>query len=304
MIIPIITGATGTGKTALAIELALRHNAEIISADAYQVYRGMDIGTAKPSKDELAAVPHHLIDILNPDQTYSAGDFFENAEKLIDDIASRGKIPIIAGGTGLYAETLIKGIFSAPRRDENFRAALEEEGEKHGFALLHERLRALDPEFASSIPPSDKTRIIRGLEINALCKMNVREAQKAFHVNPRHKYSVFLIADERERMYARINGRVMKMFEAGWKDEVKNLLDCGYNENMQSFKAIGYRETAALVKGEADFPSVLAAVQQKTRNFAKRQVTWFRHMAGLTELLAGDEKNASLLSAFIRDYWA
>lgn len=303
MIIPIITGATGTGKTALAIELALRHNAEIISADAYQVYRGMDIGTAKPSGEELAAVPHHLIDILDPDQTYSAGDFFEHAEKLIDDIISRGRLPVIAGGTGLYAETLIKGIFSAPERDENFRAALEKDGEKHGFALLHERLKSVDPEFAASIPPSDKTRIIRGLEINALCKMNVREAQRAFHVNPKHKYSVFIITDERERMYARINERVVKMFDAGWADEVKNLLGCGYNENMQSFKAIGYRETAALVKGEADFPSVLAAVQQKTRNFAKRQVTWFGHMDGLTELRAGDDKNADQLSAFIRDYW-
>ncbi|QAR32887.1 tRNA (adenosine(37)-N6)-dimethylallyltransferase MiaA [Geovibrio thiophilus] len=304
MIVPIITGATGTGKTALAIELALRHNAEIISADAYQVYRGMDIGTAKPSKEELAVVRHHLIDVLDPDQTYSAGDFFEHAEKIAADIISRGKLPIIAGGTGLYAETLIKGIFNAPERDDNFRTALEEDGGKHGFALLHERLKSIDPEFAASIPPSDKARIIRGLEINRLCKMNVREAQKAFHVNPKHKYSVFLITDERERMYARINERVVRMYEAGWTGEVEDLLLKGYNENMQSFKAIGYRETAALVKGEADFESVVSAVQQKTRNFAKRQVTWFGHMDGLTELRAGDEENASRLSAFIRDYWA
>lgn len=304
MIIPIITGPTGTGKTALALEAALKHNAEIISADAYQVYRGMDIGTGKAAKEELAAVPHHLIDILNPDETYSAGDFFEHGEKCIEDILSRGKFPVIAGGTGLYAETLTKGIFNSPARDDAFRAELEEEGAKHGFDKLHERLNAIDPEFAASIPPSDKTRIIRGLEINALCKMTVREAQAAFHIMPKYKYAIFLLTDEREKMYARINERVAKMYAAGWADEVKALMEQGYDDSLQSFKAIGYRETAELVRGEAAFDGVLEKVRQKTRNFAKRQVTWFKHMEGLNELRAGDADNTGKLSEFISHYWA
>jgi tRNA dimethylallyltransferase len=304
MIIPIITGPTGTGKTALSIETAVKFNAEIISADAYQVYKGMDIGTGKATKDEMQGVPHHLIDILNPDEVYSAGDFFEHAQRCIADIIDRGKIPIIAGGTGLYAETLIKGIFSSPVRDDNYRLELEAEGERLGFDKLHERLKDIDPEFAMSIPPSDKTRIIRGLEINKLCRMTVREAQKEFHVMPKYKYSVFLLSDEREKMYARINERVAKMYENGWIDEVKSLFDKGYDDTLQSFKAIGYRETAELIRGEVVFKDVQEKVQQKTRNFAKRQVTWFKHMQGLTELKSGNTNNIQVMSEFISNYWA
>jgi tRNA dimethylallyltransferase len=293
--IPIVTGPTASGKTALSIETALKLGAEIISADAYQVYKGMDIGTGKASPEELAAVPHHLIDILEPDATYSAGDFFFQAEKHIADIISRGKIPVIAGGTGLYAETLIKGIFDAPPRNETLRAELEEEGEKKGYAHLHGVLAEMDPEFASSIPESDKTRIIRGLEINTDLGITVREAQKHFHINPSYEYSVFILSDERERMYARINERVLKMFDAGWVEEVKKLLNIGYNENLHSFKAIGYREIAFHIKGEAGFHSVVSEIQKKTRNFAKRQVTWFRHMSGLRELSVGCAANAQTI---------
>lgn len=303
MIIPILTGATATGKSSLGLEFASDNNAEIISADAYQVYRKMDIGTAKPSKLEQEAVKHHLIDILNPDETYSAGDFFEHTEQIIDDIVARNKIPIVVGGTGMYAETLIKGIFASPEKDEEFRKEIEEEGLKYGYPFLHKRLMSIDPEFAKNIPETDKARITRGLEINKICRMNVRDAQKAFHVQPRHKYKVFLLSSERTSMYARINERVVKMYEEGWADEVKELLQLGYNENMQSFKAIGYRETALLLKNEASFESTVSTVQQKTRNFAKRQVTWFKHMSDLEEMQVGAAENLSVLTNFARNYW-
>lgn len=296
MRIPVVTGPTATGKTAAVLELAKHYPIEIISADAYQVYRHMDIGTAKASKEELEAVPHHLIDVMNPDGTYSAGIFFEQAEQIIADVLSRGKIPVIAGGTGLYIESLQKGIFAAPERDKNLRLVLEEDAEARGYAALHAELEDIDPEFAANVKPADKTRIVRGLEINRQLGMNVKEAQKKYHRSPAYEYNIFVIGGDRQLIYDRINKRVVQMLKDGWAEEVKRLLEMGYDESMDSFKAIGYREIAGCVRGGYDVVSVCERIQTATRNFAKRQLTWFRHMQDTTYLDMKDGQTVKILS--------
>ncbi len=296
MKIPVVTGPTATGKTAAVLELAKNHPIEIISADAYQVYRHMDIGTAKASKEELAAVPHHLINVMNPDETYSAGIFFEQAERIIADVLSRGKMPVIAGGTGLYIESLQKGIFAAPERDKDLRAQLEEDAEARGYAALHAELAAIDPEFAANVKPADKTRIVRGLELNKQLGMNVKDAQKKYHRNPEYEYNIFVIGGDRQLIYDRINRRVLQMLKNGWTDEVKKLLEMGYDESMDSFKAIGYREIAGCIRGGYDAMSVCDRIQTATRNFAKRQLTWFRHMQDTTYLDMQDGQTVKILS--------
>jgi len=278
MKIPVITGPTAAGKTAVVLGFAEKHNIEIISADAYQVYRYMDIGTAKPSPQEQKTAPHHFIDIYTPDKTYSAGVFFDQAQKCIREILDRGNIPVVAGGTGMYVETLQKGIFAGPPRDKSIRMELEDELDAKGAEHLYRILEKTDPEFASGVKPADRTRILRGLEINRQLGMNVRTAQKEFHRDPEFEYDIFVLTEDRQKIYSRINQRVDQMFDAGWEKEVRRLLSMGYNTDMDSFKAIGYREIAACIK--EDIPSVSAAekIKTNTRNFAKRQLTWFRHM--------------------------
>jgi tRNA dimethylallyltransferase len=282
MKIPVITGPTAAGKTAIVLGFAEKYDIEIISADAYQVYKYMNIGTAKPDEEELAKVPHHMINVLTPDMTYSAGVFFEEAEKIIKDILARGKIPFVAGGTGMYVETLQKGIFAGPERDEKLRAEIVSMGDEKGYDYLYNLLCEQDPTFAAKIKSADKTRILRGLEINKLCGMNVEEAQKKYHQNPQFEYDIFVLNEDRQVIYDKINRRVDIMFEMGWVDEVRNLLDMGYDESMDSFKAIGYREITRSVKEGTDPLLNSDKIKKNTRNFAKRQLTWFRHMDGIS----------------------
>lgn len=281
MRIPVVTGPTAAGKTAAVLALAEKHPIEIISADAYQVYKYMDIGTAKPDREELAKVPHHLIDIYTPDKTYSAGIFFEQAQRCIKDVLGRGNIPVIAGGTGMYVETLQKGIFAGPERDSALRAELEDDMKNIGPEGMHIRLAGMDSAFAAKIKPTDPTRILRGLEINLQLKMNVEAAQRQFHREPDYAYNIVVITGDRQGIYDRINRRVDIMFQAGWEAEVRRLLDMGYDENLDSFKAIGYREIASCIREDVSTDSVRERIKTATRNFAKRQLTWFRHMANI-----------------------
>jgi len=288
MRIPVITGPTAAGKTAVVLGFAEKHNIEIISADAYQVYKYMNIGTAKPDPDELAAVPHHMINVYEPDKTYSAGIFFEEGQRCIKEILGRGNIPIVAGGTGLYVQTLQKGIFAGPDRDVALRAELESDLHKLGSERLHEKLTDIDPQFAEKIKPTDPTRILRGLEINRQLGMNVGEAQVKYHQNPDYDYDIYVLTEERQKIYDRINRRVELMFEAGWADEVRSLLDMGYDETLDSFKAIGYREIAACIKEGSDPLQKAEKIKTNTRNFAKRQLTWFRHMENINYIDLSD----------------
>lgn len=288
MIVPIITGYTASGKTTLALTIAQHLDVEIISADAFQVYRYMDIGTAKPDKEQLSSVKHHLIDIKNPDENYSAGDFFELAESKIDEIIKRGKIPLIVGGTGLYVETLTKGIFAGPPRNDGFRDYLKNEiiskGVDYFYTLLHQK----DPSYAEKISKGDINKIVRAFEIMEFTGMTVTEAHIKLHRNPKYKYLVYIIDTNRVKLYQNINERVIKMFDDGWVYEVKNLLNRGYNEHLSSFKAIGYREIAKFLKEPTDIDDLIADIQTKTRQFAKRQITWFRHMNDLNLITLED----------------
>ncbi|MCA1927430.1 MAG: tRNA (adenosine(37)-N6)-dimethylallyltransferase MiaA [Calditerrivibrio sp.] len=284
MKIPIITGYTSSGKTALSLAIADFLDIEIISADAFQVYRGMDIGTGKPDKDELLKVRHHMIDILNPDEQYSAGDFFEMAEDLIDQIIKRGKIPLIVGGTGLYVETLINGIFAGPEKNNEFRIEMAKDIGKKGIEYFYKLLMEKDPIYAQKISHNDINKIIRAFEIIYYTKMTVTDAHRILHRTPKYKYSLYLIDKDRENLYKSINQRVEKMFASGWVDEVKYLLMNGYKETMSSFKAIGYREIANFIKNGGNLEETISDIQKKTRNFAKRQITWFKHMNDLNKL--------------------
>jgi len=299
MRIPVITGPTAAGKTAVVLGFAEKHNIEIISADAYQVYKYMNIGTAKPDRKELETAPHHLINIYNPDETYSAGAFFEQAQECIKGVLERGNIPVVAGGTGMYVETLQKGIFAGPERDMDLRNSLEERLEASGTETLYAELVAMDIEFAEKIKPTDRTRILRGLEINLQLKMNVQAAQVKFHRNPDYKYDIYVLTEERQKIYDRINRRVEIMFDMGWEEEVRELLKMGYDETLDSFKAIGYREIANCIRTDVSTDTVKERIKTVTRNFAKRQLTWFRHMNDVNYVDLGCENEVKRLDNVI-----
>ncbi len=238
----------------------------------------MDIGTAKPDRSELSAAPHHMIDIYTPDMTYSAGLFFEQGQKIIAEIIERGNTPVVVGGTGLYVQTLQKGIFAGPERDDELRQELEADMDRLGTVQMHGLLTALDPDFAAKIEKTDPTRILRGLEINRQLGMNVAKAQKEFHRDPDFGYDIFVLTEDRKKIYDRINRRVDIMFEAGWGTEVQKLLDMGYDETMDSFKAIGYRNITKCLRDGRPVTDAAEKIKTLTRNFAKRQLTWFRRM--------------------------
>jgi tRNA dimethylallyltransferase len=300
MKIPIITGYTASGKTELSLKIAEKFNVEIISADAFQVYQYMDIGTGKPSKDELETVKHHLIDILTPDEVYSAGIFFEMAEKLIEDILNRNKIPLIVGGTGLYIEVLTKGIFKAPELKNDIRTDLQNEIMKKGTEYFYNLLLSKDPEYGKKITKNDKNKIIRAFEIMEATGTTVSEAHKIYHRNPKYNYIVFIIEKERFQLYNDINNRVLKMFQLGWIDEVKNLLNLGYKSESHAFKAIGYREIASYLQKDNNIKErLIEEIQTKTRQFAKRQITWFRHMKGIVKLTPDKIKDIKEISKYL-----
>jgi tRNA dimethylallyltransferase len=302
MKIPIITGPTASGKTALAFKLSETYNIEFISADAYQVYKYMNIGTAKPTNEELSKVKHHLIDFLEPDNTYSAGDFFVNAQNIINQILDRGNLPLIIGGTGLYIETLSKGIFNGPSRDEKYRDILKSVIDKKGLNFLYEYLKKYDLEYADKISSNDSHRIIRAIEVYKKTGLTFSQAQKKLHTNPDFDYQIFVLTKPREVLYEDINARVLKMFEQGWIEEVKRLLKLGYSSNLPSFKAIGYREIVDYIIDKQDLEQTIKVIQKKTRNFAKRQLTWFRHMNDSVNINLEQNEEVAIFNYFKENY--
>ena len=272
-----LLGPTGSGKSSLALELAQRFKGEIISSDSVQVYRGLDIGTAKPSNEDRRLIPHYLIDILDPDQGYSAALFREQAGKIILDLHKR-KIPIfVVGGTGLYLKALTRGLFRGPAGDSKLRLALHKRAEMGGNEVLHRELQRLDPEAASRIHPHDKFRITRALEVYSLGQKPISLFQKEHGFQETH-YEILKVGlqCERDELYGRIESRVDQMIEMGWVDEVQTLLNRGYAPGLKSMRSLGYKNIVSYLSGVLNIEQAIILTKRDTRRYAKRQITWFK----------------------------
>ena len=271
----VLLGPTATGKSRCGIALARRTGGEIISGDSMLVYRGMDIGTAKPSPEELALVPHHLVDILPPDAEFSVVEFCEQAARLIADIQGRGRLPILVGGTGLYIRSLLEGYhFSSVGSDPAFRKEWEAFAAAEGTQALHDRLAAVDPAAAARLHPNDVRRVIRALETALGGETVSRQRQE----RPVYDAVVFGLAMDRQFLYERINARVDAMIRAGLEGEVRRLLAAGVRPGCLSMKSLGYRQMAEYLTGQCDFATAVENIKKSTRHFAKRQLTWYRQM--------------------------
>ncbi len=284
----VIAGPTASGKTALALEVAKRVDAEIISADSQQVYRHFDIGTAKPAAEELAAVPHHLISVVEPMEEFSAARFGKLADEAIAAIHARGKRVVVVGGTGLYLRVLLHGVMPGPSRNEALRAELEAFADKEGNEALHARLAAVDPITAAKHPVQDRLRVIRALEIHAATGKPASEHRKehAFAAD-RHPYELFVLNPEREHVYAAINARTKKMFSSGLIEETRSLVAKGYRE-AAPMRAVGYLQALQLVDGKLSTGKAIEDTAQATRHYAKRQLTWFKKEKGARYVLPAD----------------
>lgn len=273
----VIIGPTAVGKTKLSIELAKQFNGEIISGDSMQIYRGMDIGTAKIKAEEMEGIPHHLIDIKDPDESFSVAEFQQLVRGKISEIALKGKLPIIVGGTGLYIQSVIYDYqFSEAPADDSLRLQLEERAKEIGNEALHGELTKIDPESAAQIHHNNVRRVIRALEIYYCTGKIMSEYQK--HQEPDLLYETALIGltMDREKLYERINYRVELMLEEGLIEEVKGLYEQGLRD-FQSIQAIGYKEIYDYLAGRAGFEDAVEMLKQNSRRYAKRQLTWFRN---------------------------
>lgn len=272
-----IVGPTASGKTSLALNLALGFRGEIISADSVQVYRGLDIGTAKPSVEERRLIAHHLIDILDPDQEYSAALFRKQADEIIYRLHLQN-IPIfIAGGTGLYLKVLTRGLFRGPSGDLQVRAALYRKAETEGKEVLHQELQLLDPETASRIHPNDIFRTIRALEVYTITRkpLSLFHREHGFRENPYELLKMGLHC-EREDLYRMIDSRIEGMINAGWVEEVRALLNRGYSPGLKPLQSVGYKHIVSYLLGKIDLTEATLRIKRDTRRYAKRQITWFK----------------------------
>ena len=273
----IITGPTAAGKSSLAVDLAIKFGGEIINADSMQVYRGMDVGTAKPSIEERRGIIHHMIDVVDPDEDFNASVYRTLAGFIIKEITERKKICFVVGGTGLYIKTLLGGLFKCPSVDGGIREELIRECEEIGLAHLHKRLKRLDPESAKKIHPNDKTRIIRALEIIKVANkpLSAMILQHGFKDRAFRAIKICLQID-REQLYNRINERVLSMIESGLVEETMSLLSKGYSPELRSMKSIGYRHVIGHLEGICSLERTILQIQRDTRRYSKRQLTWFR----------------------------
>ena len=272
------------GKTALSIELAKRINGEVISADSMQIYRYMDIGSAKPTKEEMDGIPHYMIDFVEPSQRYSVADYKVQAEKCIEEILKRGKVPIIVGGTGLYINSLIYAIeYSETKIDEEYRKSLEKRVEEEGLDKLYEEAKEIDPEAMKNISTNDRKRIIRVLEIFKQTGKTKTELEKESRKEVKYDYKVFVTNMDREKLYERINKRVDIMIEQGLIEETKKILNL-YKEFPTAMQAIGYKEIKEYLDGELTKEEAIEKIKMESRRYAKRQLTWFRKNENTTWL--------------------
>ncbi len=296
-----VLGPTATGKTALGMRLAGELDGEIINADALQVYRRLEIGTDKPSLEMRRAVPHHLVDILDPEEPYSAGEFARRARLLIDDIQNRGRTPILVGGSGLYLRALLEGLSPIPQSDPEVRAALERRCAQDGLAALYEELQTVDPETARRLAPRDRQRILRALEVaqSSGRKLSSWIRQRPLGGKPLAAVKLGLTLP-RSILYDRISARVSDMLERGWVEEVKTLLKTGVDPDVPAFQAIGYRQIVRHVQGDWSLRAAMEDTIRATRRYAKRQTTWFRKEPDVRWISASDPEPG--MEAWLRQF--
>lgn len=272
----VLVGPTAVGKTALSVAVAKRIGAEIISGDSMQVYRGMDIGTAKITPAEMEGVVHHLIDIKQPDEAFSAAEFQQRVDQLVHEIVGRGRLPMLVGGTGLYVRSVIQAYtFTEHEPDPALRERLRQEEAVHGPGHLHRRLLAVDPAAAAKLHPNDTLRLVRALEVYELTGVPISETQTAAEMEPRYDDLVIGLTMERDQLYDRIDQRVEAMLAGGWLQEVQGLLQ-RYGPNRKPMEALGYKELVLYLRGLLTWQEAPELIKRNTRRFAKRQITWFR----------------------------
>lgn len=281
----ILAGPTGVGKSDLAVQLAKSLNGEIISSDSMQIYRGMDIGSAKITPEEMEGVPHHLIDIVDPKESFSAAQYQELALATIKEIQARGKLPIMTGGTGLYINAVIYPLeFTAADRSDAIRAKFEAYEASHGREALHDLLKAQDPISAQRIHQNNVKRVIRALEVQEMTGQPFSSYGQEKHLRDDLIIFYYWISRDREKLYHRINQRVDLMMEAGLLEEVKALKKRGLDRSAQSMQGIGYKEILDYLEGDISLEEAVNQIKQGSRNYAKRQMTWFRNEKNCTEL--------------------
>jgi tRNA dimethylallyltransferase len=271
-----VVGPTGSGKSSLALYLCQLFDGEIVNCDSIQLYRYFDIGAAKDPAAARQGIPHHLIDVLNPDEIFTAGEYARQARRLLDDISTRGKLPVVAGGTGFYLRALIDGLFPGPKRDENLRRRLAER-EKRKPGAIHRMLKRLDPASAEAIHANDVPKTIRALEVRLLTGRPLSDwfAEQRDALEGYRTLKIGLSPD-RDALYARLNERLVRMFESGLAEEVRKILAMGYSPESKPFESLGYRQALQLVTGQLNLHNAIFYAQRDTRNYAKRQLTWFR----------------------------
>jgi tRNA dimethylallyltransferase len=269
----LLLGPTGSGKTALSLELARRFGGEIVSCDSVAVYRGMDLGTAKPTAEERERLPHHLIDVADPDQPFTAGEYSRQARTALREIAARGRLPIVTGGTGLYLRALTEGLFAGPERQQDLRLRLKRSRERHGEAWLHRLLVRLDPVSAARIHSNDAAKLIRAIEVCLTARKPLSEVMAR---DPLTGFRLLRIGlnPPRQALYDRLNRRCAEMFAAGIVEETRALLE-RYGP-VKALDSLGYHQGLAVLAGTLSVEAAVAAAQQGNRNYAKRQMTWFR----------------------------
>ena len=282
-----IAGPTASGKTALAVALAKELDAEVVSCDSMQIYRGMDIGTAKPTKEEMQGIPHHMLDVADPGEDFSVSRYCEMASPIVDDILARGKHVIVAGGTGLYMDALIRGNSFAPCPSTGMREKLEKQADEEGMQAMLDLLTSIDPQAAAKLHLADRKRILRALEVyyetgDTITAHNL----KTQAIPPKYQAIWFGLEDqERSALYKRIDQRVLEMMDLGLLDEIKRLLSQGISEKSTAMQAIGYKEFLDTLAGRCSMEEAIAQVQQSSRHYAKRQLTWFRRNSAIHWLI-------------------
>lgn len=299
-----VVGPTASGKTALSVALAKALNGEVISADSMQLYRGMDVGTAKVTPEEMDGVPHHMIDVAEPWESFSAARYVEMADPILQDILSRGKTAIIAGGTGLYVDALIAGRTFAPYPETGRRQALEQEAEELGMEHMLSRLRAVDPDSASRLHLADRKRIIRALEVYEETGKTITQHNLETQTLPDKYHPVWigLTYEPRQLLYDRIDLRVDKMLEAGLLEEIRGLLERGIPGGCTAMQAIGYKEFLPVLDGTASLETAVEQVKQGSRRYAKRQLTWFRRKEDTEWILLDKMQDFSSVVQISTDY--